>query len=61
MKTDEVSKSLALTQCPSGDKVSCNEALSCCAEKTVGPAGEEDDLEGQEHTLHTFTLKLSAN
>lgn len=42
------------SQFPSRDKVSGNEALSCCAEETVGPPGEEDDLEDHEHTrTHT--------
>lgn len=38
------------SQFPSRDKVSSNEALSCCAEETVGQPGEEDYLDGQEHT-----------
>lgn len=45
-------------QPPSRDKVSSNEALSCCAEETVGPPGEEDDLEDHKHTTST-NLKQS--
>lgn len=37
--------------------MSGNEALSCCAEETVGPPREEVDLEEHEHT-HTHIHKL---